>query len=228
MRYYAHFGHKDFILCLGYRGDMIKEFFLSYNEALSNDFTLSQGGQQIDLHASDIDDWRITFIDTGLHSNIGERLMAVRDHVAAEKMFLANYSDGLADVPLDAMIQDFTSKDAVASFVAVKTLHSFHVARLTESNYVQSMGAMHDSGFWVNGGFFVFRNTIFDYMEPGDEIVERPFAKLVAERKLIGFPHQGFWRAMDTFKDKITFDREYAHGQAPWELWRKPSTPSRR
>jgi glucose-1-phosphate cytidylyltransferase len=90
------------------------------------------------------------------------------------------------------------------------------------------MGAMHDSGFWVNGGFFVFRNTIFDYMEPGDEIVESPFSKLVAERKLIGFPHQGFWRAMDTFKDKITFDREYAHGQAPWELWRKPSTPSRR
>ena len=101
MRYYAHFGHKDFILCLGYRGDSIKEYFLNYKEWLSNDFVLSGGGADVQLLSSDIDDWRITFVDTGTHSNIGERLRAVRPHLEGEEIFLANYSDGLTDAPLD-------------------------------------------------------------------------------------------------------------------------------
>ena len=96
MRYYAHFGHKDFILCLGYRGDLIREYFLNYNECMSNDFTLSEGGRKVELHSSDIDDWRITFVDTGLHSNIGQRLLRVREHLQGEDVFLANYSDGLS------------------------------------------------------------------------------------------------------------------------------------
>src|SRR5208283_4430597 len=93
MRYYAHFGHTDFILCLGYRGDSIREYFLSYSEALSNDFTLSEGGKKVELHSSDLDKWRITFVDTGLHSNIGQRLLRVRKHLKDEDYFLANYSD---------------------------------------------------------------------------------------------------------------------------------------
>src|SRR5690606_6800849 len=95
MRYYAHFGHKDFVLALGYRGDMVREYFLNYNEAMSNDFTLSEGGRKVELHSRDLDDWRITFVDTGLHSNIGQRLLRVRKYVENEPVFLANYSDGL-------------------------------------------------------------------------------------------------------------------------------------
>src|SRR6266545_4816942 len=101
MRYYAHFGHKDFILCLGYKGEMIREFFLNYQEALSNDFVLSEGGKRIELLTSDIHDWRITFVDTGMHSNIGTRLARVKHLVEKEEMFLANYADGLSDLPLD-------------------------------------------------------------------------------------------------------------------------------
>ena len=221
MRYYAFYGHTDFVLCLGYRGEMIKEFFLDYSEAMSNDFTLSEGGRRIDLHSSDIDDWTITFVDTGLHSNIGERLVAVKEHVADDDVFLANYSDGLSDVPLDSMLDDFYAKKATASFVAVRTWQSFHSVQLGEDGHVLSLGAFRDADFWINGGFFILRKEIFDYFEAGDELVEAPFQKLAAENRLIAYPYTGFWRAMDTFKDKITFDREYARQAAPWERWRK-------
>jgi glucose-1-phosphate cytidylyltransferase len=117
MRYYAHYGHKDFILCLGYRGDSIKEYFLDYKEWLSNDFVLSGGGSDVELLSSDIDDWRITFVDTGIDANIGQRLRAVRTHLEGEEVFLANYSDGLSDVPLDRVVDFFHQTGGAATFV---------------------------------------------------------------------------------------------------------------
>ena len=115
MRYYAHFGHRDFILCLGYRADAIKEYFLRYEEALSNDFVLSDGGRQIELLGSDIQDWRITFADTGLDTTIGERLSLVRRHLEGEELFLANYGDTLTDAPLDRIVAEARSSGAVAT-----------------------------------------------------------------------------------------------------------------
>ncbi|MGQ0834963.1 MAG: sugar phosphate nucleotidyltransferase [Gammaproteobacteria bacterium] len=220
MRYYAHFGHKDFVLCLGYRGDMIREYFLNYNECISNDFTLSEGGRRIELHTSDIGDWRITFVDTGLHSNIGERLVRVRDYVAGESCFLANYADGLSDIPLDNMVAAFHQNDVVASFAAINGWHSFHTVDATPDGYAVRMGPIQGSEFRINGGFFVLSQDIFDYIEPGDELVEQPFTRLIALRKLGVYRHDGFWRAMDTFKDKITFDRMEANGKCPWMVWK--------
>src|SRR3954465_5322151 len=115
MKYYARFGHTDFILCLGYRGDLIKQYFLNYEECTSNDFVLSQGGRRRELLNSDILDWRITFVETGLNSNIGERLKAVEHHLAGEELFLANYSDTLTDMPLPEQIADLSRRDKVAS-----------------------------------------------------------------------------------------------------------------
>jgi glucose-1-phosphate cytidylyltransferase len=221
MRYYAHFGHTEFILCLGYRGDLVREYFLKYNEAMSNDFTLSEGGRRIQLHTSDIQDWKITFVDTGLHSNIGQRLAAVRKYVQDDEVFLANYSDGLSDLPIDAMIADFQSKRLIGSFVAVRTWQSFHAAKFDNDGYVTGLGTLNDHDFWINGGFFVLRNEIFDYMKPGEELVEQPFHRLIRKKKLGAFSHTGYWQSMDTFKDKISFDRAYAQGNAPWEVWRK-------
>lgn len=219
MRYYAAFGHTEFILCLGYRGDLVKEFFLSYRETVSNNFTLSEGGRRVELHSSDIENWKITFVDTGLHSNIGQRLSAVKSFVEKDEVFLANYSDGLANIRLDEMIADFYSKDVVASFAAVRTAQSFHAAKFDSNRYVTALGELGDLDFWINGGFFVLRNTIFDYMNEGEELVVEPFGRLIEEKKLAAFPHSGYWQAMDTFKDKINFDRAYAHGHAPWEIW---------
>ncbi len=221
MRYYAHFGHKDFVLCLGYRGDLIREFFLNYSECLSNDFTLSEGGKKIELMSSDISDWRITFVDTGMHANLGQRLLAARSFLAGEKVFLANYSDGLADLALDAMIDDFRAKDFVASFVSMRPSHSFHVVNATPDGFVQSVGPMTHAPLLLNGGYFVMKQEIFDYLNEGEELVDQPFARLATARKLGTYRHEGFWKTMDTFKDKIEFDRMDARRECPWMVWKK-------
>jgi glucose-1-phosphate cytidylyltransferase len=218
MRYYAHYGHKEFILALGYRGHQIREYFLNYVEAMSNDFTLSKGGKQIDLHSSDIQDWRITFVDTGMHSNIGQRLLRVRKYVEKEEMFLANYSDGLSDVPLDTMVDEFRARKLVASFAAVRSLQSFHFVQASPEGLVTAMGPLNQDT-QINGGFFVLRREIFDYINEGEELVEQPFHRLI-DRNLLGtYRHDGFWQAMDTFKDKIAFDRREARGDCPWAVW---------
>jgi len=221
MRYYAHYGHKDFVLCLGYRGDLIREYFLNYKECMSNDFTLSEGGRRIELHSSDIQDWRITFVDTGLHSNIGQRLLRVRKHLDGEATFLANYADGLSDLPLDELIADFERKGAVASFASVLSWQSFHSVRADEAGYVAAMGAMRSSEFMINGGFFAFKAQIFDFINEGEELIEQPFARLIERRLLATFRHSGFWQSMDTLKDKIAFDRMEAQGKCPWMVWKK-------
>lgn len=219
MRYYAHFGHRDFILCLGYRGDLIREYFLNYNEAMSSDFTLHQGGRRIELHSHDAADWNTTFVDTGLHSNIGERLLRVQKYLAKEAEFLANYTDGLTNVPLDQMIADFRSKQAIASFASVRSSQSFHAVQALPDGTVTSMGAVHEQQVRINGGFFVLRREIFDHINEGDELVEQPFERLIAAKKLVTFAWDGFWQCMDTLKDKITYDRMEAKGDCPWKVW---------
>jgi glucose-1-phosphate cytidylyltransferase len=221
MRYYAHFGHKDFILCLGYRGDMIREYFLNYDECMSNDFVLSEGGRTATPLQRDIEDWRITFVDTGLHGNIGQRLMRVRHLVEDEDVFLANYADGLSDFPMNEVIESFMRTKSVATFAAVRPSQSFHAIRADDDGTVRSIEPVHESDVWINGGFFVLRREIFDYIQPGDELVEKPFQRLIAQGLLRAIKYRGFWQAMDTFKDKITFDRMEAQGQCPWMLWKR-------
>lgn len=221
MRYYAHFGHKEFILALGYHGHMLREYFLNYSEALSNDFVLSNGGKTVEVMNRDMDDWRITFVDTGLHSNIGQRLLRVRKYLGDDEMFLANYSDGLSDVPLDTMIDQFKSSDAIASMASVRSQQSFHVVRAGQDSRVTSMGSMDEGDLWLNGGYFVLRQQIFDHINEGEELVGKPFDRLIEQRKLVTYQHPGFWQAMDTFKDKITLDRMEAKGQCPWMIWRQ-------
>jgi len=226
MRYYAHYGHKEFILCLGYRGDSIKKYFLEYDETQSNDFVLSQGGKQIDLLASDIHDWKITFVDTGLNSNIGMRLKATQPFLETEEMFLANYSDGLSDLPLPDMIERFKRSDAAACFVGVHPTQSFHLVSVEDGGRVKSIKHVKDVGMRVNGGFMVLRKEIFDYLKPGEELVQEPFQRLVAAGKLMSYNYDGFWACMDTFKDRQLLEDLYARGQVPWEVWKQPpSTP---
>ena len=221
MRCYAHYGHRDFILALGYRGDMIRDYFLNYSEAMTNDFVLSEGGRKIELLSSDFDDWRITFVDTGLHSNLGQRLLRVRRYLDGEEEFLANYADGLSDLPIDEHIADFRHRKVIASFVAVRTSQTYHAIRSDEEGIVTGFGQISESEFWVNGGFFCLRREIFDHIEEGDELVEKPFQRLIAKRQLAAYRHRGFWNSMDTFKDKIMFDRMEARGDCPWMVWRR-------
>ena len=221
MRYYAHFGHRDFILCLGYRADVIKRYFLEYEETISNDFVLSEGGKQVNLLASDIQDWKITFVDTGLNSNVGQRLKAVQPVLEGEQMFLANYSDGVSDLPLPAQIEFFQAQDAVACFAGVAPTQSFHLVRAEAGGRVSSISHVKEIGMRINGGFFVMRPEIFDWMRPGEELVQEPFQRLAAAGKLVSYNYDGFWACMDTFKDKQLLEDLYTRGQVPWEVWKR-------
>ncbi len=220
MKYYAHYGHKDFILCLGWRADAIKKYFLNYEECISNDFVMSGSGDKVELISSDIHDWKITFVDTGTSANIGERLYAVKDHLKDEEMFLANYSDGLTDAPLPRIVDFHQQQNATATFLSVKPLQSFHTVRIDDAGFVDSIEAIADSDEWINAGFFVMNSDIFNYLNEGEELVEEPFHRLIAKRQLATMSHNGFFGCMDTFKEKQLFDDMYARGNSPWEVWK--------
>jgi len=225
MKYYAHHGHKDFVLCLGYRADLIKNFFLNYEEAVSNDLIVTQGGRRREMLTSDIDDWRVALMETGLNANIGERLLAVRTQVAGEEMFLANYADGLSDLPLDNQIEAFRKSDAVAVFLSVAPNLSYHFVETDAKGRVTAMRDLVQSGLRVNGGFFVFRQEIFDYIEEGEELVERPFERLIGAGKLMAYRYDGFWMPRDTAKDRARYDEMWASGHTPWTVWKRNGTP---
>jgi glucose-1-phosphate cytidylyltransferase len=222
MKYYVHFGHTEFILCLGYRGDLIKEYFLHYNECLSNDFELTGGSNEVKLYGHDIDGWKITFAETGLRSNIGQRLRAVQPYLGDDPVFLANYSDGLSDLPLDRYLEHFCSQDKIASFACVRPSQSFHPVSLGRDGLVEDIRQAADADLWINGGFFAFKRDIFEYIKDGEELVEEPFQRLIRAQQLTAYRYEGFWVCMDTFKDKQAFDDMNARGDTPWQVWKSP------
>jgi glucose-1-phosphate cytidylyltransferase len=219
MKYYAHYGHKDFILCLGYQSEVIKNYFLNYDECISNDFTMSGGGKKIDIANRDIEDWTITFVDTGMHSNIGQRLKAVEPYLKGEEIFLANYSDNVTDFPLPDLVRCFLDQGKVAGFLCVKPSHSFHVVETKTNGDVSSMKEAAEADIWLNGGYFVFRQEIFKYINDGDELVKQPFQKLIRENKLMAYKYDGFWACMDTFKERQCLEDLSVRGDAPWKVW---------
>jgi glucose-1-phosphate cytidylyltransferase len=223
MKYYAHHGHKDFILCLGYQGNFIKNYFLHYDECLSNDFDLLKGGKEVRLYNNDIGDWTISFVDTGLNSNIGQRLKAVERYLDDEEVFLANYSDGLTDLNLDDYLNCFYQSNKIASFLCVQPSQSFHVVALGEDNLVEDITPVDKANLWINGGFFAFKHEIFNYIQEGEELVQEPFRRLIKIHELIAYQYSGFWACMDTFKEKKMFDDMYTRGEMPWAVWQASS-----
>ena len=226
MKYYAHYGHTEFILCLGHRADVIKEYFLKYNECLSNDFVLKNGGKKLRLLNRDLDDWTITFVDTGIDSNIGERLMAIRDHLGDDEVFMANYSDNLTDLHLPDLIGDFHKQGKIASFMSVKPSQSFHLVDIDSDSRVESLTPAPTSDIWINGGYFIFRREIFDYIEQGEELVIEPFQRLIEQGELVTYRHRGFWACMDTFKERQNLEDLYQHNNTPWMVWIRPPASS--
>ena len=219
MRYYAHYGHTDFILCLGYKGSAIKSYFRNYDECLTNDFVFGQGGKKIQLLERDIENWNITFVDTGQRSNIGERLRRARKYVEPDDVFLANYADGLTDLDCNSYIESFLKRDKVACFLSVRVPQTFHIVHADQEHLAHKLEYVGDSDLRVNGGFFVLRKEIFNHMNPGEELIIEPFQRLMARKQVVAVPHDGFWRSMDTFKDKLEMDEIVARGRAPWQVW---------
>ncbi len=219
MRYYAHFGHREFILCLGYGAAAVKDYFLRYDETQSNDFTLVGGARTVTMHSTDITDWTITFLDTGLNSSIGDRLLRVRDHVADEEMFLANYADTLTDAPLDQMVDVFAGSGAVASMMAVPPVSTHHVVDIDDNGRVTGVRDMQDVMQWENGGYFILRQGVFDVLRVGEDLVPHAFNRLIAQNSLLAQRYNGFWRAADTFKDRVELEEMFTSRRSPWMVW---------
>ncbi len=219
MKYYAHFGHTDFILCLGHGALQIKEFFLNYNEWESNDFVLSDGGRNVEMLSTDIDSWNITFVETGRASSIGERLRRVREHIGDDEYFLANYADGLSDLDLGTYVDDFVESGHTACFLTVPAPHTFHIVHADDDGYVERLEHIASSPVRINAGFFAFKNAIFDEIHEGEELVIEAFDRLIERRDLIAVSYDGFWQNMDTFKDKVQLDEIAATDDPPWQVW---------
>ncbi len=222
MRYYAHFGHTEFILALGHGATSIKHYFLDYRETESNDFVLSKGAQHVELLSSDISEWRISFVDTGVETSIGERLRRVRHLLDGDEVFLANYGDVLTDAPMDRIVDDFLASDNVASLLAVPPQASFHVVGVDEASQVDEITQVATLPLWINGGYFVLRQGVFDVLGPDEDLVEDAFGRLARQGRLAAVRHDGFWAPMDTLKERSALEELERSGKAPWKLWARP------
>lgn len=216
MQYYSDYGHNEFVLCLGYKANVIKDFFLDCRPQSFTDCIVNGGGQTVEVIGEPAADWRIALIDTGIWRNIGERLWAVREHVRGEELFMANYSDGLCDVDLDEMIQRFKDSGKIACFLAVRPPLTYHLVDADDSGLVQEFRSSNASDIWINGGYFIFRSEIFDYMREGEELVLEPFSRLIAEQQLLAYKYEGFWRSMDTLRDWQSLQDMMERGETPW------------
>jgi glucose-1-phosphate cytidylyltransferase len=219
MKYYAYHGHDDFILCLGYGAAQIKRYFLEYNEWESNDFVLSDGARRVELLGSDVDNWRITFVDTGPDSVMGERLRRVRHLLENEETFLVNYADCLTDCDLELVVDTHRKSDAVATMLAVPPTRSFHVVEIGEGDMVDRVGEVNNSGMWINGGYMVMGQGIFDVLQPNEELVYEPFGRLAERGRLAAYRHTGNWLGVDTFKERQDLEEIFLNGKAWWAKW---------
>jgi glucose-1-phosphate cytidylyltransferase len=216
MQYYSRYGHHDFVLCLGYKASVVKNYFLNYKLSESSDCVISGFGSNIEIIGEKPPEWRITLVDTGIWRNIGARLFAVRHFVEHEDIFLANYSDGLTDAPLPQMIDEFKASGKVGCFVAVHPPINFHLVEFDKTGLVQRIRSSQQSDMWINGGYFIFRKEIFDYIKDGEELVLEPFNRLIETGGLMAYRYEGFWRAMDTLRDRQVLEEMVERGETPW------------
>ncbi len=218
MRYYAHFGHTEFILCLGHGAKEISDYFLHYEETDTNDFVLAGG--RVTTLTSEIEDWRITFAHTGIDTPIGERLRRVRHYLDGDEIFLANYADVLTDAPLDAMIERFRGSDALASLMAVPPQSSFHIVATDDDDRVTGIDSVASLALRENGGYFVLRRELLDELEPDCDLVGDTLTRLSGRGQVLAQPYDGFWVPADTVKERVALD-QLARGpeHPPWAVW---------
>lgn len=216
MQYYSHYGYCDFILCLGYKANVIKEYFFNYQPEIYSDCVVSNHGRRVVPLGKEPEDWRVTLVDTGMWRNIGQRLVAVRHLIEDEEIFLANYSDGLTDAPLGEMIESFKKSGKIGCFIAVRPPFSFHIADFDQEGSVRCFRTSAQADIWINGGYFIFRREIFDYIKDGEELVAEPFNRLIDAGQLMAYRYDGFWRAMDTLRDRQVLEEMIDRGEVPW------------
>ena len=218
MKTYAHFGHKDFIICLGYKGQVIKDFFLNY-EAYTRDFTISFGTGTLTYHNTHKEsDWKVTLTDTGIRSMTGSRISRIRDYVGNED-FMLTYGDGVSDVNIEELLKFHKSHGKILTVTGVRPPGRFGEMVSDEEGEVISFNEKPQaSAGRISGGFFVASPKIFDYLNDSEDLVfeQEPIHKLVNDKQLMMFEHDGFWQPMDTSREYLLLNSLYEKGEAPW------------
>jgi len=221
MKIYSYYGFNDFVICLGYKGYMIKEFFADYYLHMSDvtfDFTECN---RMTIHQNVAEPWKVTLVDTGLYAQTGARIKRVQKYIGNEPFFLT-YGDGVSDVDISQLLESHRESNKMASMTAIQPGGRFGVLDINESNTIQQFSEKSkEDGGWINGGFMVLEPKIFDYLKDEDCCVfeQEPLMNLALEGNLMAYKHTGFWQCMDTQRDKNTLETLWKTGSAPWKKW---------
>jgi len=220
MRWYAHFGHTDFVICTGFGAELVRAWVLGLAGLLAAG--TDAAGTLTALLGGDDDPWHVTVVDTGVAASVGERLLAVRHHLDDEPWFLANYADTFTDVRLPEVIAAAQRADALVTLLAVPPPSTMHAVHFGADHLVRAVRPLRDEGARVNGGYFVMQPGVFDHLRPGEDLVEAPFARLAAAGRLLAHPYDGFWLPLDTMKDRLRMEALWHSGERPWAVWERP------
>ena len=219
MKTYSHYGFKEFVICCGYKGYLIKEYFANFS-LHNSDVTIDIKKNEIKVHKNNNEDWKITLIDTGDDSLTGGRILRIKDFVDEE--FLLTYGDGVADVNISKLIEHHKINKKIATMTVVQPQGRFGVVEFnTKNNLIENFSEkLKGDGVWINGGFFVLNKKIFKYLKDDFTIWEKePLEKLSKENQLVAFKHDNFWYPMDTMRDKDYLENLWEKNEAPWKLW---------
>ena len=219
MKYYSRYGYHEFIICCGYKQEVIKEWFNSYylhNSDVTFDFT---DGKKTKVHNNIAESWKVTLVDTGLHTMTGGRIKRIQEYIG-EEPFMLTYGDGVCDVDLNALLKFHKAHGKVATMTAVKPEGRFGVLNIEEEQVTDFREKSANDMGWINGGFMILDQRVFPYIEDDTTIFERePLKRIAREGQLAAFRHYGFWRCMDTQRDKAILESLWTSGQAPWKNW---------
>lgn len=219
MKLFAHYGHSDFVLCVGYRGQIIKDYFLNY-ESWNSDFTVTLGDHKsVRFHGSHLEHgWQVTVVDTGQETMTGGRVKRIERYVDGD-VFMVTYGDGLSDVDIDALLAFHRSHGKIATVTATRPLSRFGVVDLDDQAVVRRFREKPLADDWVNSGFFVFNREFFEYLGPDSVLEQGPLEALARDEEIVAFRHEGFWRPMDTYRETLLLNELWASGKAPWAVW---------
>lgn len=219
MKIYGHHGYRSFVVCLGYRGSMIKEYFLNYH-AMNNDFTMTLGmDPAVEIHGHhEEEDFRVTLVETGAATNTGGRLKRIQRYVG-EETFMATYGDGVADVDIPALLAFHRSHGKAATVTAVRPASRFGALEMGPQGEVEQFREKAVTDGFISGGFFVFEPRVFDWMDETSVLEREPLEAMAAHGELRAFRHEGFWQPMDTYREYTYLNDLWDRGEAPWRLW---------
>ena len=221
MKIYSHYGYNDFIICLGYKGYMIKEYFINYF-LYNSDITVELGNNRMDIHYTNSESFKVTLVDTGLETNTAGRLKRVRKYLGDEP-FMLTYGDGLSDVNIHELIKFHQSHGKLATLTTIQPPGRFgNIDTDSKGSVKKFQEKPEGDGFWINGGFFVLQPGIFDYLEGNMDPIQWekvPLVEIAESGELVAFRHFGFWKCMDAMRDKIELEELWASNKAMWKIW---------